>query len=240
MAKGDLTLIYYGRFYTVTFSGSAITPSTQVFAVDDIVRFTSTGTLPTGLALNTSYYVVSVGATIAVATSEGGTPIVLSGGSGTHSIHVYLQVVFHKFIDGSPPPRQTSALSGEGTFSVDGNFIVSGISFEDPQRYEIQAKVSINDSLCLAMMYATTDNKRREAGDPFMTLTDEITLFPEEGKTSSTKTRSSVGTPIQKFGGVFYYPVLQVFMPREPAIGFDSGVGTVTVVVDLQETGVKI
>lgn len=244
MAKGDLTLTYYGRSYTFTFLGSAITPSTQVFAVDDIVRFSTTGTLPPEINANDSYYVVSIGATIAVATSEAGTPIALSGGSGTHSIRVVMSVVFRKFADGSPPPRQTSALSGEGTFNVDGNFITSGISFEDPQRYSIQGKVSINDSLRLSSMWATADKMRRElqtlTGSPYLELTDEITLYFEEGKTAITKTRSSVGTPIQKFGGVFYYPVLQVFMSREPLIGYDSGVGNVMVAIDLQETGVKI
>jgi hypothetical protein len=239
MAKGDLTLTYYGRLYTFTFSGSAITPSTQVFAVDDIVRFTTTGTLPTGLAPNTNYYVVSVGATIAVATSEAGTPIILSGGSGTHSIRVVMSVVFRSFIE-NKPPRESSRLSGAGTFSVDGTFIETGINFEDPQTYNIQAKVSINDYLCLKMMWATTDKMRRELGDPHITLTDEITLFPEEGKTTLTKTRSSVGTPMQKFGGVFYYPVLQVYMPSEPTFGTDTGVGNVTAIIELQETGVKI
>lgn len=239
MAIGDLTLTYYGRLYTFTFSGSAITPSTQVFAVDDIVRFSSTGTLPTGIAANTNYYVVSVGSTIQIATSEGGTPISLSGGSGTHSIRVVMSVIFRSFID-NKPPRESAQLSGGMTFSVNGNPIVAGISFEDPQTYNIQSKVSINDYLCLKMMWTTTQKLRRELGDPFMTLTDEITLFPEEGKTASTKTRSSVGTPLQQFGGVFYYPVMQVYMPVEPKFGIDTGVGNVSAVISLQETGVKI
>lgn len=239
MAIGDLTLRYFGRSYTFTFSGSAITPSTQVFAVDDIVRFTTTGTLPTGLAPNTNYHVVSVGSTIAVATSEAGTPISLSGGSGTHSIRVVMSVVFRKFIE-DRPPRQSARLSGNGSFSVDGTFQVNGISFDEPQTYNIQSKVSINDRECLRMMWATSQNLKRELGDPFMTLTDEITLYPEEGKTSATKTRSSVGTPFQKFGGVFYYPILQVYMPTEPTFGVDTGVGNVTAIIELQETGVKI
>jgi hypothetical protein len=149
MAKGDLTLTYYARKYTFTFSGSAITPSTQVFAVDDVVQFTTTGTLPTGLALSTNYYVVSVGATITVSATLGGSAISLSGGSGTHSIRVVMSVVFNLFAPDSPPPRQSSRLSGKGTFSVNGNFVDTGISFEDPQQYNIQAKVSIADSLKL-------------------------------------------------------------------------------------------
>jgi hypothetical protein len=244
MAIGDLTLVYFGRSYTFTFSGSAITPSTQVFAVDDVVRFTTTGTLPTGLALNTSYYVVSVGSTITVSATQGGSAISLSGGSGTHSIRVYLSVVFRNFSSDSPPPRQSSRLSGNGTFSVNGNFIDTGISFEDPQQYNIQAKVSIADSLKLSAMWSTANNIRREAqtltGSPYLELTDEITLYFEEGKTSSTKTRSSVGIPFQRNGGVNYYPKLQVKMPIEPTFSPDTGVGNVMAVFELQETGVKI
>lgn len=241
MAIGDLTLRYFGRSYTFTFSGSAITPSTQVFAVDDIVRITTTGTL--GLALNTDYYVVSVGSTIQVATSEAGTPISLSGGSGTHSIRVVMSVVFRKFLE-DKPPRESSRLSGNGTFSVNGNFQITGISFEDPQTYNIQSKVSIVDHLKLKAMWSTADKMRRElqtvTGSPYMELTDEITLYFEEGKTSATKTRSSVGTVTQQNGGVNYYPKLQVYMPTEPTFGVDTGVGNVTAIIELQETGVKI
>jgi hypothetical protein len=243
MAIGDLTLRYLGRSYTFTFSGSAITPSTQVFAVDDIVQASSTGTLPTGLTANTNYYVVSVGSTIQVATSEAGTPISLSGGSGTHSIRVVMSVVFRKFIE-DKPPRESSRLSGNGTFSVNGTFQISGISFEDPQTYSIQSKVSIADALKLKAMWGTADKMRRElqtvTGSPYLELTDEITLYFEEGKTSATKTRSSVGTVTQKNGGVNYYPKLRVYMPIEPTFGVDTGVGNVTAIIELQETGVKI
>lgn len=241
MAKGDLTLTYYGRSYTFTFSGSAITPSTQVFAVDDYVTFTTTGTLPTGLALNTVYRVVSVGSTIEVSATEGGSPISLSGGSGTHSIRVVLSVVFRQFIE-NKLPRESVALSGEGTFSVNGNFILAGISFEDPQRYNIQAKVSIGETDTLRAMFWTTDKLRRELGSPFLTLSDWQTEYFEEGKTALTKTRSHVAgtTPRQSNGGIYYYPVLQVYMPREPVFGIDTGVGNRAVVFELQETGVKI
>ena len=243
MAIGDLTLRYLGRSYTFTFSGSAITPSTQVFAVDDVVQASSTGTLPTGLTANTNYYVVSVGSTIAVSATQGGSAISLSGGSGTHSIRVVMSVVFRKFIE-DKPPRQSSRLSGNGTFSVNGTFQISGISFEDPQTYSIQSKVSIADSLKLKAMWNTADKMRRElqtvTGSPYLELTDEITLYFEEGKTSATKTRSSVGTVTQQNGGVNYYPKLRVYMPIEPTFGVDTGVGNVTAIIELQETGVKI
>jgi hypothetical protein len=187
---------------------------------------------------------VSVGATITVSATLGGSAISLSGGSGTHSIRVYLSVVFNLFAPDSPPPRQSSRLSGQGTFSVNGTFIDTGISFEDPQTYNIQAKVSIADSLKLKAMWTTADKIRRESqtvtGSPYLELTDEITLYFEEGKTSSTKTRSSVGTPFQQNGGVNYYPKLQVKMPIEPTFSPDTGVGNVMAVFELQETGVKI
>jgi hypothetical protein len=187
--------------------------------------------------------VVSVGATITVSATQGGSAISLSGGSGTHSIRVYLSVVFRNFSSDSPPPRQSSRLSGNGTFSVNGNFIDTGISFEDPQQYNIQAKVSIADSLKLSAMWSTANNIRRAqtlTGSPYLELTDEITLYFEEGKTSSTKTRSSVGIPFQRNGGVNYYPKLQVKMPIEPTFSPDTGVGNITAIVELQETGVKI
>lgn len=241
MAKGDLTLTYYGRSYTFTFSGSAITPSTQVFAVDDYVTFTTTGTLPTGLALNTVYRVVSVGSTIEVSATEGGSPISLSGGSGTHSIRVVLSVVFRQFIE-NKLPRESLGLSGNGTFVPSGNFNYGGISFEDPQEYFIQAKLSYADVDTISMAWKTVDNARRDNRSPFLTLSDHQFEFPEEGKTAATKTRSHVAgtTPRQQNGGVYYYPVFQVYMPREPVFGIDTNVGNRTVVLELQETGVKI
>ena len=241
MAKGDLTLTYYGRSYTFTFSGSTITPSTQVFAVDDYVTFSTSGTLPTGLTLGTVYRVVTASSTIAVSATEGGSPISLIGGSGTHSIQIVLSVVHRYFID-NRLPRETVALSGEGTFSVNGNFIVTGISFESPQRYSIQAKVSTSEADALMSAFWTTDKIRRESGSPFITLSDWQTEYFEEGKTTLTKTRSHIAgtTPRQQNGGVYYYPLLQVYMSREPVFGIDTGVSNRTVVYELQETGVKI
>ena len=241
MAKGDLTLTYFGRSYTFTFSGSAITPSTQVFAVDDYVVFSSTGTLPTGLTAGVVYRVVSASGTIAVSATEGGAAISLSGGSGTHSIRVVLSVIFRKFLD-NKLPRESLGLSGQGIFSAGGNFVYGGISFEDPQKYNIQAKVSLKDIDVLAMAWSTTDNARRDNRSPFLILSDHQFEFAEEGKTSATKTRSAVAgtTARQQNGGVYYYPVFQVYLFREPSFGIDTGVGTRTAVIELQETGVKI
>jgi len=54
----------------------------------DVIRFTTTDTLPTGLALATDYYVVGTPATntFFVSATESGTPIVYTdAGTGTHS-----------------------------------------------------------------------------------------------------------------------------------------------------------
>lgn len=241
MALGDLTLSYYGRSYTFTFSGSAITPTSQVFAVDDYVTFTTTGTLPTGLALNTVYRVVSIGSTIEVSTTEGGSPISLSGGSGTHSIRVVLSVIPRYFID-SKPPRESLGLSSNGSFVPSGNFNYGGISFKEPEKYLIQYKAPLADVDILNMVWDTADNARLDGRSPFLTLSDHQFEICEEGKTASTKTRSHIAgtTPRQRNGGVYYYPVFQVYMPRKPSFGIDTGVGTRTAVIELQETGVKI
>lgn len=157
-------------------------------------------------------------------------------------VYTGVTVIFNRFLD-NIPPRESVALSGEATFSVDGNFVVSGISFESPQRYSIKAKVSITDSQKLRMMWAVADKARRDGGgNPYMVLYDWITEYAEAGKTIATTTRTAVTgtTPREEYGGVSYFPVLQVFMPTEPLIGIDTGVGYVNAIVELQETGVKI
>jgi len=56
--------------------------------VGDVIRFTTTGTLPTGLALSTDYYVVAVpiNNSFYVSETESGTPIVYTdAGTGKHS-----------------------------------------------------------------------------------------------------------------------------------------------------------
>ena len=156
-------------------------------------------------------------------------------------IYAGLTVIFNRFLDNTPP-RESAGLSGDATFSVNGNFIVTGISFESPQRYSIKAKVTTADASKLRMMWAIADKARRDSASPYMVLNEETAEFAEAGKTISTKTRSSVAgtTPRDEYGGVSYYPVMQVFMPRDPAIGIDTGVGWQNAVIELQETGVKI
>ncbi|HEY5138849.1 MAG TPA: hypothetical protein VIJ25_05950, partial [Methylococcales bacterium] len=59
------------------------------FQVNDIVRFTTTGTLPSPLALNTDYYITSFPTTTSVSVSAtlGGTPITYTAaGTGVHTM----------------------------------------------------------------------------------------------------------------------------------------------------------
>ena len=66
------------------------TASPHSLVVNDIVQFTTTGTLPTGVSLITNYYVLSGGLTTTqaqFALTQGGTAIVLSGSAGSgHSL----------------------------------------------------------------------------------------------------------------------------------------------------------
>ena len=68
---------------TFTFASTAATP-----AVGQAVQFTTTGTLPTGLSTNTTYYVISVSTnTCQFSTTLGGSAVTFtnSSGSGTHT-----------------------------------------------------------------------------------------------------------------------------------------------------------
>jgi hypothetical protein len=69
-------------------NGSAIISCTNTFIAHQTVQFTTTGTLPTNFALNTSYYVLTTGLSgtqFEVSATDGGAAIVAgSAGSGTN------------------------------------------------------------------------------------------------------------------------------------------------------------
>jgi len=80
------------NFITCTISNATpavVTSTAHELYVDDVVWFETTGALPTGLLVDTDYYVVNNGITantFSVAESRGGTPInTTSAGSGTHT-----------------------------------------------------------------------------------------------------------------------------------------------------------
>jgi hypothetical protein len=76
---------------TITIASPAvITFASHSFVVNQPVRFTTTGALPTGLAVNTPYYVIATGLTansFQVSTVQGGAAVVTTGTqSGVHSV----------------------------------------------------------------------------------------------------------------------------------------------------------
>jgi hypothetical protein len=89
---GSRALINTNTFTASSSSGLLLT-YTNDFANMTKVRFTTTTTLPTGLALNTDYYLVRVSATTArvatsIANAEAGTVVAFTdAGTGTHTLN---------------------------------------------------------------------------------------------------------------------------------------------------------
>jgi hypothetical protein len=80
-----------GDIVTVTIASPAVfTCTTNNFSVNDVVYFTTTGALPTGLSAGTRYYVIATGLggnDFRVSATLGGTVVDTSGSqSGTHSV----------------------------------------------------------------------------------------------------------------------------------------------------------
>lgn len=74
---------------TISNASPAVVTMTNTAAAGDKVSFTTTGTLPTGLSPNTSYYIIAAGLSSSqfeVSATLGGSAIATSGaGSGTHT-----------------------------------------------------------------------------------------------------------------------------------------------------------
>jgi hypothetical protein len=85
------TLAFKTATFTVTIASPALfTMTNHGFRAGDMVTFTTTGALPTGLTVGTKYYVITSGLTantFAVSTTVGGSAVNTSGTqSGTHSV----------------------------------------------------------------------------------------------------------------------------------------------------------
>jgi hypothetical protein len=94
---------------TFTFGSTAGTP-----AVGQAVEFTTTGTLPTGLSINTTYYVISVSTnTCQFSTTLGGSAVTFtnSSGSGTHT--AVTQRAFNAY-SGAPSTVEYLVVAGGG------------------------------------------------------------------------------------------------------------------------------
>lgn len=81
-----------GTFTVTIASPGVFTKTSHGFLAGEKIHFTTTGGLPSGLATNTDYYVISAGLTanaFEVALSPGGPAIVTTGSqSGTHTVFV--------------------------------------------------------------------------------------------------------------------------------------------------------
>jgi hypothetical protein len=91
-----IDLPYIDATVTITIAApGVITWTGHGLAVNDTIRFTTTGALPTGLAINTTYFVKEVlsANTFTVSTSAGGAAVTTSGTqSGTQTAFVYYGV----------------------------------------------------------------------------------------------------------------------------------------------------
>lgn len=111
---------------TVTFSGTNVNGTytgTAVYPYGSAVQFTTTGALPSEIALNTTYYVIGTTGTTAVtiSTAYGGSAITFSGaGTGTHTMVAagittfapHALSVGQRIVTGTPPAgTPTSGLS---------------------------------------------------------------------------------------------------------------------------------
>jgi hypothetical protein len=87
---GTPTTTQTGLTATFTNGNANIVTTTNTYAAGDVVQFTSTGTLPTGFALLTNYYVIATGLTttnIQVSATLGGAAITpSSAGSGVQTV----------------------------------------------------------------------------------------------------------------------------------------------------------
>lgn len=84
------------KVVTANAATDEFTATAHGFVVDQVVRFTTTGTLPAGLSLNTDYYIVTVPTadTFEVSATEGGAPVdITDAGTGTHTATHYITTI---------------------------------------------------------------------------------------------------------------------------------------------------
>jgi len=93
----------------LTFGSAAGTP-----AVGQAVQFTTTGTLPTGFSLNTTYYVRSVSSnTCQVSTTQGGSATTYTNGTGSGTHTAVTQRAFNPYA-GAPDTVEYLVVAGGG------------------------------------------------------------------------------------------------------------------------------
>lgn len=157
-----------------------------------------------------------------------------------------LIVTFSQCFISTDPPRTDIALGGDSSYALSGNYLQAGTSFELPAFWTVDVLILGTDGDRLLAMWEIREAKRRSnvifaaAGYRFE-LDDEAQKVYEFGKTSSTKTRSSVSgtTPLETDKGVYYYARRMVDMTAKPILGkIIDGYQTAT--FTLKDVGIKI
>lgn len=82
-----------GAAKAFTAAGATMTSNGHGYSNGQAVRLSTAGTLPTGLSINTTYWIVNTAAnTFGLAATAGGAAINTSGGSGVHSVFTYIYI----------------------------------------------------------------------------------------------------------------------------------------------------
>jgi hypothetical protein len=132
-----------------------------------------------------------------------------------------LSVTFRNW-KGADLPRSRKVFVNESSYAQSGNLIKSGTSFELPYLWTIACDLYQTDYDKIKAIWEQLDIARRTgSGSLFVTLDDETEEIYEYGKTTATKTRTSVTgtTPRELNGGVYYYPKFQADWVAPPEFG---------------------
>jgi hypothetical protein len=228
------------------------TASNHGLVVGDIVRFSSTGTLPEGLAANTNYFVKAVPTSTAFTVSEtvdGNTVITTSAGDGTLST---IKVV-------RPTVGSGATLAPNEFWSSDLQRVVYNVmsyrKASDPNHPLNAMFVGPNSLVCqqrasIAKMGFTvlsgTDpsdvntcgsiangNRARQVVGGGSAVTDaSIAAFPTSGTVGVNTTKVKIGTSIHQMGGTVQVRSTAKVSPATPdcvADAADQVLGTVNV-----------
>jgi len=105
-------------------SPCVVTLNSHGLTANDTIRFTTTGTLPTGLVVNTTYYVISTGLTVntfQLSLTAGGTAINTSGSqSGTHTLYRTTPYAINDQDTRLPTQAENDAMAGTSGNAVSG------------------------------------------------------------------------------------------------------------------------
>lgn len=154
-ADGDVVQVDSPTF-TFTASGSTLTAVAHGWAVDDMLKVSSTTTLPAGLTANTRYYIVYATANvIKVSTTKGGAPIITTtAGTGTHTATMSKHNLYESLVGsntGNTPhksPTYWLDLGATNRWKAFDQSITSQTEKADSIQYVLQCKGRI-DSLAL-------------------------------------------------------------------------------------------